>query len=431
MLADAIAEADTKAGLAQNSSTTRKDTRVKGGVLLFVTQGLDLAIPSASTWLDTTFAPGLDLGGWKPSNLVKNWVLKRPKVQVKIAKTGRSSPFPSCKVDNAPKLSLEWIANGTSAPALTFTYTITHGPNSLPTTFAHALHPQKHVNSKRELLEMYGENIYLHGGIIIHDAWVSHPDPEETEAVCITVSSKVTGNTAKPRHVCASRIAGNPSDTHQAEEKRCSRYSGSWHKFSDGKSYAVEAGAEACTKHECWYDKRTQGCHQRRHARVQPTKCHIASTYSSRDGLCKCNASTVCVGQHCQKGVGHQMWFGHSLRSGYYLMRCPLCMCVAKTATTAEAGGKKQKLNVLSLLIDPISDRHLSRALPRTTAVLRKLGFVHFTNYSVVGFNSGPNQAALFGDISMTARQNIRTSNASRWIWVRSLQLNAIITRRS
>ena len=85
-------------------------------------------------------------------------------------------------------------------------------------------------------------------------------------------------------------------------------------------------------------------------------------------------------------------------------------------------GGAGRKINLLSILIDPISKRHLSRALPRTVAVLEDLGFAAFQKHNVVGANSGPNQAALFAGAFGAERarlgmKDLRLKN--RWLWDR------------
>ena len=53
-------------------------------------------------------------------------------------------------------------------------------------------------------------------------------------------------------------------------------------------------------------------------------------------------------------------------------------------------------MNVLSILIDPISRDQFQRSLPNTKALLDLFNFTSFSKYTAVGDNSGPNQAALF-----------------------------------
>jgi len=86
------------------------------------------------------------------------------------------------------------------------------------------------------------------------------------------------------------------------------------------------------------------------------------------------------------------------------------------------------RMNVLSILIDPISRSQFKRSLPNTMALLEKLGFIHFPKYTVVGNNSGPNQAALFTGVPLVGgRDGIKKSdshenddaetNVPKWLW--------------
>ena len=70
----------------------------------------------------------------------------------------------------------------------------------------------------------------------------------------------------------------------------------------------------------------------------------------------------------------------------------------SSSSATAEA---PVPINVLSILMDPLSRQQFQRSLPNTAALLQKLGFVHFPKYTVVGDNSGPNQAALFSGVPL------------------------------
>ena len=79
--------------------------------------------------------------------------------------------------------------------------------------------------------------------------------------------------------------------------------------------------------------------------------------------------------------------------------------------------------NLLLIMIDPLSRQQLRRSLPNTWALLELLGFQYFPQYTAVGNNSGPNQAALFSGLPLNdGRQGIRTSsnNTKRiWLWDR------------
>jgi hypothetical protein len=80
----------------------------------------------------------------------------------------------------------------------------------------------------------------------------------------------------------------------------------------------------------------------------------------------------------------------------------------------------QQKVNVLTILIDPISRAHFKRSLPRTAALLERLGMVRFNQYAAVGANSGPNQAALFSGYPMSKGRDIATHNSQHtWLWDR------------
>ncbi len=84
------------------------------------------------------------------------------------------------------------------------------------------------------------------------------------------------------------------------------------------------------------------------------------------------------------------------------------------------------KLNFISILIDPISRNQFKRSLPNTFSLLEKLDFDFFDKYTVVGDNSGPNQAALFSGMPLIGgREGIKSSsshkhdedNAPVWLW--------------
>lgn len=100
-----------------------------------------------------------------------------------------------------------------------------------------------------------------------------------------------------------------------------------------------------------------------------------------------------------------------------------------KKQNNRNSSNKNTSINVLSILIDPISRTQFLRSLPRTAALLEEKQFVRFENYMVVGANSGPNQAALFSGEPLTNGRNGISSSAShgihnntavrktQWIW--------------
>ena len=86
------------------------------------------------------------------------------------------------------------------------------------------------------------------------------------------------------------------------------------------------------------------------------------------------------------------------------------------------------KMNVLSILIDPISRSQFKRSLPNTMALLKNMEFVHFPKYTAVRDNSGPNQAALFTGVPLVGgREGIKASDSHekdsldtdvpQWLW--------------
>jgi len=81
------------------------------------------------------------------------------------------------------------------------------------------------------------------------------------------------------------------------------------------------------------------------------------------------------------------------------------------------------KTNLLFILIDPISRNQFLRSLPNTASLLEKLGFTKFDKYTVVGDNSGPNQAALYTGLPLEGgRDGIKSSNShgsqqNIWLW--------------
>lgn len=75
-------------------------------------------------------------------------------------------------------------------------------------------------------------------------------------------------------------------------------------------------------------------------------------------------------------------------------------------------------MNLLIILLDPISRSHFNRAMPFSTETLQKLNFTNFTKYTAVGPNSGPNQAALYAGTRLGSRNGIHgTSNETEWLW--------------
>lgn len=97
----------------------------------------------------------------------------------------------------------------------------------------------------------------------------------------------------------------------------------------------------------------------------------------------------------------------------------------------------KTNANILLILLDPMSRSQFRTSLPRTAKILTELGFIRFSNYTAVGDNSGPNQAALFtGKPLVNGREGIKTStatndgNRSFWLWDK-LQTNGYVTLKA
>ena len=87
------------------------------------------------------------------------------------------------------------------------------------------------------------------------------------------------------------------------------------------------------------------------------------------------------------------------------------------TATLASTTDKKQP-NLLVIMIDPVSRPVFYQNLPKTKQLLERMEFVHFTNYTVVGDNSGPNQAALYSGQQLLERQQIASlQKDNNWLW--------------
>ena len=88
------------------------------------------------------------------------------------------------------------------------------------------------------------------------------------------------------------------------------------------------------------------------------------------------------------------------------------------TADVKMISAQERRPNLLVVMIDPMSRAHLLRTLPRTAMLLEKYDFVDFANYSAVGFNSGPNQAAFYAGahasfIEETSKRRRRPSRRS------------------
>jgi hypothetical protein len=91
---------------------------------------------------------------------------------------------------------------------------------------------------------------------------------------------------------------------------------------------------------------------------------------------------------------------------------------------------KQSNTNLLLIMLDPMSRSQFQRSLPRTAKLLTELGFIHFSHYSAVGDNSGPNQAALFtGHPLENGRLDIRSSisaDEGAWLWDRLQNLGYV-----
>ena len=74
--------------------------------------------------------------------------------------------------------------------------------------------------------------------------------------------------------------------------------------------------------------------------------------------------------------------------------------------------------NLLLLMIDPISQPLFNQLLPKTRNLLEDMGFVSFDQYTVVGDNSGPNQAALYSGTGLVGRTDISSQHTDRFTWI-------------
>jgi len=74
-------------------------------------------------------------------------------------------------------------------------------------------------------------------------------------------------------------------------------------------------------------------------------------------------------------------------------------------------------LDLLVIMLDPMSWGQLHRSMPQTKALLEELDFLQFTQYSAVGDNSGPNQAALYSGKPLADRDGIANDGKSEWLW--------------
>jgi hypothetical protein len=64
--------------------------------------------------------------------------------------------------------------------------------------------------------------------------------------------------------------------------------------------------------------------------------------------------------------------------------------------------------------------------MPQSARLLEELGFIHFPNYTAVGPNSGPNQAALYSGIPLQQRNGIGRDIKGVWLWDRLRNLGYI-----
>lgn len=98
-------------------------------------------------------------------------------------------------------------------------------------------------------------------------------------------------------------------------------------------------------------------------------------------------------------------------------------------AVDIETASMERTPNILLIMIDPISRSHFQRSMPKTLKALNNLGFIHFSNYTAVGPNSGKNQAALYSGLPLASRDGIK-KDGGRWLWDR-LRENGFITLKT
>ncbi|CAB9504937.1 Protein of unknown function (DUF229) [Seminavis robusta] len=86
-----------------------------------------------------------------------------------------------------------------------------------------------------------------------------------------------------------------------------------------------------------------------------------------------------------------------------------------------DSTSNKKRPNLLLLMIDPISRARFERSMVKTSTLLQLLEFTSFSQYTAVGNNSGPNQAALYSGIPLSSRDSISTHGSktkkSQWLW--------------
>jgi hypothetical protein len=82
---------------------------------------------------------------------------------------------------------------------------------------------------------------------------------------------------------------------------------------------------------------------------------------------------------------------------------------------------QRQRPNLLLIMLDPMSRGQFERSMPQTRTALQNLGFVQFTNYTAVGSNSGPNQAALYSGLPLMDREGVKKhlQGGGVWLWDR------------
>ncbi|KAL7471954.1 hypothetical protein ACHAXS_012264 [Conticribra weissflogii] len=131
-----------------------------------------------------------------------------------------------------------------------------------------------------------------------------------------------------------------------------------------------------------------------------------------------------------------ELWMGGSspeeseavcVRLGKESLKPPRVSCttriVPKQRFAANPKPNESRPNLMVVLIDPFSRQQMLRSLPNTYALLNMLGFTEFEQYTAVGNNSGPNQAALYSGMPLIGREGIRTSSSHKagrkWIWDR------------
>lgn len=165
--------------------------------------------------------------------------------------------------------------------------------------------------------------------------------------------------------------------------------------------------------------------------RCKPSPIRIAFMHASSDTPTLGHFHITCNGRQITEAEVKRLWMSAEAversEAACVSVSSLLCgegsACTSRILPSVESPIYPQRSsddpNLLLLMIDPISQPLFKQLLPKTRSLLEDMGFVSFDQYTVVGDNSGPNQAALYSGTGLVGRTDISSQHRDhfQWIW--------------